>query len=48
MFSHFSKNGKGSDGDERDWVFWLGIGANVAQILDFLNSIGPDFSVSDL
>ena len=42
MFSQFSKNGKRNDGDERDWVFWLGIGSDLAQKLEFLYSVGSD------
>ena len=42
MFSQHSKLGIENNTDERDWVFWLGIGANLAQILDFLYSVGTD------
>lgn len=43
VFSQHSKFDKESNGEARDWVFWLGVGANVAQILDFLMSVatGP-------
>ena len=40
MFLQHSKSGIERNSDERDWVFWLGIGANMAQILDFAYTIG--------